>query len=149
MCSSDLQRVLALGLLVGVPCALAYALTRGQGQADWPSLLGTLPLALAYAAGFALAWPAASRWLGVFVAPGQMALTNYLTQSVLGVVLFYGIGLGWVGRLPLWGIYAYVVVLYALQALFSRRWLARHPQGPMEALWRRWTYGRASSPDAA
>ena len=140
-----LKRVLAFGLLIGVPCSLAYALIPGLGQASWPSLLGTMPLALAYAAGFALAWPHASRWLGVFVAPGQMALTNYLTQSVLGVVLFYGVGFGLVGRLPLWGIYGYVVVLYTLQLLFSRWWLARHAQGPMEALWRRWTYGRATA----
>lgn len=137
-----LKRVLVIGLVIGVPSSLAYALWRKQGQGDWPSLIGTLPLAMAYASAFALAWPHASRWLGVFVAPGRMALTNYLTQSVLGVVLFYGIGLGWVGRLPLWGIYGYVVVLYTLQLLFSQWWLARHAQGPMEALWRRWTYGR-------
>jgi uncharacterized protein len=136
-----LKRVLVLGLLVGVPASLAYAWTRGQGQADWPSLLGTVPLGLAYGAAFALAWPHASRWLGVFVAPGRMALTNYLTHSVLGMLVFYGIGLGLVGRLPIWGFYGYAVALFAAQVLFSRWWLARHAQGPMEALWRRWTYG--------
>ena len=140
-----LRRVLAIGLLIGVPCSLAYAFWRGQGQADWPSLVGTLPLAMAYAAGFALAWPHASRWLGVFVAPGRMALTNYLAQSVLGIVLFYGIGLGWVGRLSLVQIYGYALALYALQAALSQWWLARHAQGPMEALWRRWTYGSGAA----
>ena len=140
-----LRRVLAIGLLIGVPCSLAYAFWRGQGQADWPSLVGTLPLAMAYAAGFALAWPHASRWLGVFVAPGRMALTNYLAQSVLGIVLFYGIGLGWVGRLSLVQIYGYALALYALQAALSQWWLAHHAQGPMEALWRRWTYGSGAA----
>ena len=100
---------------------------------------------MAYAAGFALAWPHASRWLGVFVAPGRMALTNYLAQSVLGIVLFYGIGLGWVGRLSLVQIYGYALALYALQAMFSQWWLAHHAQGPMEALWRRWTYGSGAA----
>lgn len=138
-----LRRVLVLGLLIGVPSSLAYALWRGQGQADWSSLLGTLPMAMAYAAAFALAWPHASRWMGVFVAPGRMALTNYLTHSVLGVALFYGIGLGWVGRVPLWAIYGYAVALFALQAAFSHWWLSRHAQGPMEALWRHLTYGGA------
>ena len=140
-----LKRVLVLGLLVGVPASLAYALMRHQGQADWPSLLGTVPLALAYASAFALAWPHASRWLGVFAAPGRMALTNYLVQSVLGVTLFYGTGFGLVGRLPILGFYGYAVGLFALQALFSRWWLSRHAQGPMEALWRRWTYGPRST----
>lgn len=138
-----LKRLLVIGLLIGVPASLFYAATRGQGQADWPSLLGTVPLAMAYAAGFALAWQWASRWLGLFVAPGRMALTNYLMQSVVGVVLFYGIGFGLAGRLPIWGIYAYAVALFALQVVFSRWWLQRYAQGPMEALWRRWTSGRA------
>jgi uncharacterized protein len=139
-----LKRVLAAGLLVGLPASLAYALVRGNGQQSWPSLIGTVPLAFAYASAFALAWPRASRWLGVFAAPGRMALTNYLVQSVVGVVLFYGTGFGLVGRLPILGFYAYAVVLFALQAWFSRWWLARHAQGPMEALWRRWTYGKAA-----
>lgn len=140
-----LWRVLAVGVAIGLPASLVYASTPGLGQDDWPSIMGTVPLALAYAAAFALAWPHAHRWLGVFVAPGRMALTNYLTQSVIGVVVFMGIGFGLVGRLPLPAIYAYAVGLYALQVLFSRWWLARHAQGPMEALWRRWTYGRPVS----
>jgi uncharacterized protein len=140
-----LKRVLIYGLAIGVPASLAYALIPKQGQADWPSLIGTAPLAMAYAAAFVLAWPRASDWLGVFVAPGQMALTNYLSQSVINGLVFYGIGLGLVGRLPAWGIYGYAVALFATQALFSRWWLSRHAQGPMEALWRRWTYGRAST----
>ena len=140
-----LKRVLVIGLVVGLPASLAYAWMRNQHQYDWPSLIGTVPLAMAYAAAFALAWPYASRWLGVFVAPGRMALTNYLTHSVLGIVLFFGIGLGLVGRLPIWGFYGYAVVLFSAQVLFSRWWLARHAQGPMEALWRRWTYGHAKA----
>ena len=134
--------VLGAGLAIGVPASLVYASTPGLSQHHWPSMVGTVPLALAYAAAFVLAWPHAQRWLGVFVAPGRMALTNYLTQSVVGVAVFMGIGLGMVGRLPLPAIYAYAIGLYTLQVLFSRWWLARHAQGPMEALWRRWTYGR-------
>ena len=139
-----LKRVLILGLLIGVPASLVYALDSTGGQAGWPALIGTMPLGIAYAAAFALAWPWASPWLGVFAAPGRMALTNYLTHSVLGVVLFYGIGFGLVGRLPIWGFYGYAVVLFVAQVVFSRWWLARHEQGPMEALWRRWTYGKGS-----
>lgn len=137
-----LRRVLGAGLAIGVPASLAYAWTPGLGQHHWPSMVGTVPLALAYAAAFVLAWPHAQRWLRVFVAPGRMALTNYLAQSVLGGAVFMGVGLGLAGRLPLPAVYAYAIVLYTMQVLFSRWWLARHAQGPMEALWRRWTYGR-------
>lgn len=136
-----LWRVALAGLAVGVPASVVYAWRPGLGQADWPSLIGTVPLALAYAAGFALAWPMAWRWLGVFAAPGRMALTNYLTQTVVGIVLFYGIGFGLVGRLPLWAVYAVAVAVFTAQVVVSRWWLAHHAQGPMEALWRRWTYG--------
>jgi uncharacterized protein len=137
-----LWRVLLVGTAVGLPASIVYAWTPGLGQASWPSLLGTVPLGLAYAAAFALAWPYAGRWLSFFVAPGRMALTNYLTHSVLGLAVFYGIGLGLVGRLSIPATYAYATSLFAAQVLFSRWWLSRHAQGPMEALWRRWTYGR-------
>lgn len=140
-----LWQVLAAGLAIGLPASLAYAWTPRLGQDSWPSMVGTVPLALAYAAAFALAWPLAQRWLRVFAAPGRMALTNYLLQSVIGVTVFMGFGLGLAGRLPLPAIYAYAIGLYGLQVLFSRWWLARHAHGPMEALWRRWTYGRPSA----
>ena len=137
-----LLRVLGGGLLVGVPASIVYASRSGLGQQDWPSIIGTVPLALAYAAGFVLAWPHARRWLGVFTAPGRMALTNYLTHSLVGVVVFYGVGFGWAGRLRPLAFYAFAVALFAVQVGLSRWWLARHAQGPMEALWRRWTYYR-------
>lgn len=138
-----LWQVLVGGLAIGLPASAVYAWTPGLGQASWPSLVGTVPLALAYAAAFALAWPHARKWLGVFAAPGRMALTNYLTHSVMGVLVFYGIGFGLVGRLSYAETYAYVVCLFAAQMLFSHWWLSRHAQGPMEALWRRWTYGQS------
>jgi uncharacterized protein len=105
-------------------------------------LLGTLPLALAYAAGFVLAWPRMRGALSIFVAPGRMALTNYLLQSILGITVFYGIGLGLVGHLQPLGIYAVAVAIFAFQIAFSKCWLAHHEQGPMERLWRVLTYGK-------
>lgn len=78
-----LRRVLLFGLLVGLPASLVYAFLPDAGQTHWSSMVGTVPLALAYAAAFLLAWPHAQRVLGVFVAPGRMPLTNYLLQSVV------------------------------------------------------------------
>ncbi|MGN6112503.1 MAG: DUF418 domain-containing protein [Luteimonas sp.] len=138
-------RVLLAGAAIGLPANAIYAWTPGLGQASWPSLVGTVPLGLAYAAAFALAWPHAKRWLGVFAAPGRMALTNYLTHSILGVVLFYGIGFGLTGRVSFAATYAYAACLFAAQVAFSRWWLAHHAQGPMEALWRRLTYGTSAA----
>ncbi len=136
-----LRKVALCGLAIGLPLNLAYALLPDQGQGDWPSLFGTVPLALAFAAIFALAW-ARWRWmLWLFVPVGRMALTNYLTHSVVGAILFYGIGFGLVGSLRPPAIYAVALAIFALQVMFPAWWLRHHPQGPAEALWRRATYG--------
>lgn len=140
-----LSMVLLAGLLVGLPCSLVFALRPGQGQADWPSLVGTVPLALAYAAGFVLLWNRARPILAHFAPVGRMALTNYLSHSILGIVIFYGIGFGLIGHLPPLAFYAVALAIFAAQLLVSRWWLSRHAQGPAEAVWRRLTYGGAKA----
>lgn len=76
------------------------------------------------------------------LAYGRMSLTNYITQSIIGVALFYNFGLGlypWCGS-TLSFIIALCVV--GLQSVFSRYWLKSHPQGPLEAIWKRLTWIR-------
>lgn len=133
--------VLAIGLLIGIPANIAYAQLPPHSQASWPSLVGTAPMGLAYGAAFLLAWPRASRVLGMIAPVGRMALTSYLTHSVLGALIFFGIGLGMMGRMAMLDVYALGLAIFAGQIVFSRFWLSRHAQGPMEALWRRLTYG--------
>ena len=137
-----LRRVLVVGLLVGLPASLVYASLDEAGQSHWSSMVGTVPLALAYAAAFLLAWPHAQGVLGVFAEAGRMPLSNYLAHSVVNGLVFFGIGLGWIGRVPLPLVYLYALALFALQVLWSRWWLARHAQGPVEAFWRGLTYPR-------
>lgn len=144
-----LWRVFAGGLVIGVPGSLAYALIPHSGQGSLPSLIGTVPLALAYAAGFALLWARAKGVLGHLAPVGRMALTNYLTHSMIGLVFFYGIGFGLGGRLPPLQFYAIALLIFAGQMVSSRWWLDRHDQGPMEALWRRATYAGMARPQAA
>lgn len=138
-----LVRALIAGALVGIPASAVYALHPESSQDHWSSTLGTVPLAIAYAAAFMLAWPSAQRWLGVFAAPGRMPLTNYLTHSVINGIAFFGFGFGLIGTLSLWQTYGWALALFTGQVMASRWWLQRHEQGPMEALWRRATY-RAS-----
>jgi uncharacterized protein len=129
------------GLVIGLPPTLVYMHLPPHSQASWPSLVGTAPMGIAYGAAFLLAWPHATRVLGVLSPVGRMALTNYLTHSVLGALLFYGIGLGLMGRVPIEQVYLIGIAIYAAQILLSRWWLSGHKQGPMETLWRRMTYG--------
>lgn len=137
-----LLKVLAAGLAVGVPATAVYAFLPGLDQKSWPSLLGTLPLALAYAAAFALAWPRARPVLRHLSPVGRMALTNYLTHSLIGLVFFYGIGFGLAGTMQPATFYAVALSIFAGQLVFSHWWLAHHEQGPVEKFWRMATYGR-------
>ena len=107
-------------------------------------VLGSPVLGLAYLAGLTLllldpAWQARLRPL---VAPGRMALTNYLMQSVICTTLFYGYGLGWYNRIsPLAGV-GLCLAIFMAQAVLSVWWLRRFRYGPVEWLWRSLTYLR-------
>ncbi|MED7952099.1 DUF418 domain-containing protein [Streptomyces sp. BE303] len=76
------------------------------------------------------------RMVAVLAPPGRMTLTNYLTQSLVCVLLFTGVGVGLIGRVPPSGVALIGVALFAAQAVFCRWWLARHPYGPVEWLLR-------------
>jgi uncharacterized protein len=97
-------------------------------------------LALAYVAIVVLALQRGARWLLGLAPAGRMALTNYLSQSVVGTLVFYAYGLGWWGEVSrAWQVLG-VVAVFALQLLLSRWWLARFRYGPLEWLWRAFTY---------
>ena len=146
-----LRRVATVGLGAGLPlnvlAALALdadpsALSAIGAAAQLLLFAGAPVLTAGYLAGGAL-WfldhpdHALTRALS---AVGRMALTNYLLQSVIATALFYGAGL--YGDLGLLGALALCPLIYAANVGFSLAWLARFPQGPLEALWRRLTYGR-------
>ncbi len=75
-------------------------------------------------------------------AVGRMALTNYIAQSILATLIFYGYGLG------LWGAYGraelllFVVAIWTVQLIWSPLWLRAFRFGPLEWLWRTLTYAR-------
>lgn len=71
---------------------------------------------------------------------GQMALTNYLSQSVICNLIFLGVGFGLAGELQRHQIYYVVFGIWIFQLLFSIWWLQRYRFGPAEWLWRSLTY---------
>jgi uncharacterized protein len=71
-----------------------------------------------------------------------MALTNYLGQSIACVFIFYGVGLGWYGRVGPTAVLGISVVVFASQAAASAWWLRRFQYGPAEWVWRSLAYGR-------
>ena len=78
-----------------------------------------------------------------FLAPmGRMALTNYLSQSLVFTWVFYHHGLGLWGKVRPSLAVVIVVAFYALQIAWSNWWLLRFKFGPAEWLWRSMTYGK-------
>ena len=71
---------------------------------------------------------------------GRMSLTNYITQSVVGSMLFYNWGFGLHSYLGITASVLVGVLLFFLQFFFCRWWMSRHSHGPMEYLWKRATW---------
>ena len=99
-----------LGGLVGGSATALTVLAAATGQAALlPSPLidvcSVVPLALAYAAGLLLVLrSSAIRTMAApFAAVGQMALTNYLLQSIALSLVFFGYGFGLSGRMTVTG----------------------------------------------
>lgn len=146
------QKGLLIGWLTGFPLA-AYGIYRNF-EADWSfdfsmylgsqyNYWASLGIAFGYICGIMLlAQSQAFPWLrDRLAAVGQMALTNYLTQSLICVFLFWGVGFGLYGEVERTGQVFVVLAVWVLQIAWSRPWLDRFRFGPMEWLWRTLTYG--------
>ena len=80
-------------------------------------------------------------WLFKLMRPvGQMAFTNYLMQSLMGGLFFFGIGLGMMGKLQRYEIYLVAMAIWAIEITWSHIWLRYFRFGPLEWCWRSLTY---------
>jgi uncharacterized protein len=75
-------------------------------------------------------------------AVGRMALSNYLTHSIVCTTLFYGYGFGLFGTINRTGLAAIVLAIWIAQLVVSPIWLRSFRFGPAEWLWRSLTYWR-------
>jgi uncharacterized protein len=144
------RRAATWGLGIGIPVSflgLMYVAVNDFAPSTAlvgtiPNAIATIPIALAYAA-LILMWHSAHvdhpfdrRIRDV----GRMALTNYLTQTALGVLFLQVIfGDTAFSRTEL---VVCVLIIWALQLWWSKAWLSRFRFGPAEWLWRAATYRR-------
>jgi len=103
---------------------------------------GSTLLALGYAAGITLLaqHQIGRRLLAPLGAAGRMALTVYLSGSIMMGTLFYGFAFGnafWLGPAAVTG---YAVLFFSILIVFCIWWTNRFRFGPMEWLWRALTY---------
>ncbi|SDK72580.1 uncharacterized protein SAMN04488034_101242 [Salinimicrobium catena] len=74
---------------------------------------------------------------------GRMALTNYLMQSVIGLLLFSSVGFSLYETMSPSQTLSVATAVFAFQVLYSKLWLSYFKYGPMEWLWRSLTYKKA------
>jgi uncharacterized protein len=94
-----------------------------------------------YVAGVTLLfWRKPTSSLARLAAMGKMGLTTYLTQTVFGLIVFYGFGFGLLGHLGVAASIALAVAFYVVQIFLAQWWMRHFNLGPMEWLWRSLTY---------
>lgn len=72
-----------------------------------------------------------------FISPyGRMSLTNYITQSILGVAVYYHCGLDLWDKTGPFVSLLIALCIFGVQYAWSVKWLATHRQGPLERLWK-------------
>lgn len=75
-----------------------------------------------------------------FAYVGRLSLTNYIMQSVIFSIIFYGWGFGKFGMQQPTIFVWYAVGVFVFQLIFSYFWLKVRKQGPLEWLWRKLAY---------
>lgn len=137
----------AMGL-AGCCYSITYSLDKVAAWQGYPQLLaiadnfffmiGNQALIVGYICGITCLFqiPFCRPLLACLAPAGRMSLSNYLLQSVIGALVFYGVGLGHFGRLgPAWSI-PLSLVIFAGQVFFSHYWLRHFGLGPFEWLFR-------------
>ena len=145
--------LLAAGVLIGIPlCTLGV---QAGWSVDWNPLKvkfltshlnywGSIFVALGWVAVIMLLVRSGMlQWLQHGLASvGRMALSNYLLQSILCTLIFYGHGLGQFGTWDRTEQMLLVGGLTVCQLIWSPMWLSTFRFGPAEWLWRTLTYWR-------
>jgi uncharacterized protein len=143
---------LVMGLLLIIPgifqnfskdWSFEYSMWFGVQFNYW----GSLGVSLAWASLIMLIckkelFPGFRRILGLV---GRTALSNYLFQTLVCVLIFYGAGLGLFGSVERWQQILIVPGIWALQMMLTWLWMKKFRYGPAEWLWRSLTYWKLQS----
>ncbi len=155
-----IRKVFAWGIGIGAVSALAewslgqkyaYAVFTENSASNTVRFIGDIlfaygstALALAYGAGIVLlaqrqGWQTVIKPLQNL---GRMALTVYLSSTLMFTTLFYGWGFAQLFLLGPAATTAYAILFFTIQLFFCTWWLNRFRFGPAEWLWRSLTYLR-------
>lgn len=147
---TQLKQLTLICLSIGMPFSILYAYSC-MNQHLWGLTIHTLlytisvfPMGLAYIGIISLysTTKSNSKILTTLAAPGRMALTNYIGQTIAGICIFYGIGLGLGAHTNLTTTIIIAIIIFATETIISYLWLRKFKYGPFEWLWRMLTYGK-------
>jgi uncharacterized protein len=71
---------------------------------------------------------------------GRMSLTNYIMQSLIMSIIFYGWGFGLFGQTNVTFVVLIGIGVYLFQVILNIIWFRFYNQGPLEKLWRKISY---------
>jgi len=146
--------LVALGYGIGLPLMVYDAIKLIQNEFSFDYLImhggiyynafGSLVVALGHVGMLMLVVQSGViGWLTTrLAAVGRMALSNYLTHSLVCTMLFYGYGFGLFGNINRTGLAGIVLTIWIFQLIISPIWLKHFRFGPAEWLWRSLTYWR-------
>lgn len=149
---SFIRKIMIWGAVIGIPCNIILAMIMTtDAYYSFESIgiiqpvvyaFGVPALCLFYTAVIALAFanPNWKKRLLVFAPVGQLALTNYLMQSLICVFIFTSYGLGMEAKVGPVKLSVIAFAIYTFQIVFSHIWISYFRFGPMEWLWRSLTY---------
>ena len=76
----------------------------------------------------------------LFIPFGKMSLTNYITQSIIGITLFYGFGFNLYKSTGATACLFIAIIIFVVLFAASNLWLKKHRQGPLEWIWKKLTW---------
>jgi uncharacterized protein len=101
-----------------------------------------ISFSMVYAGGFLLLAQRvrAGKFLAGLAPLGRMGLTTYLTQTIFGLLLFYGYGFNQLGEIGNSISFAAGIIFFIIQVYISKWWMKNYQYGPFEWIWRSLTY---------
>jgi uncharacterized protein len=97
-------------------------------------------LAVSYALLVILLMEKYSARLVMFQAVGKLAISNYLFQSIVATLIFYNYGLGLYSKISVGTGTILAITIFLIQAYISTIWVRNYHYGPVEYLWRAFSY---------
>jgi len=145
-------KLLMSSIVIGLSASIAAEMM-GESQFQFPPTLSSMVYKILLLSGqiflcfFYIAFiykiiqtPIGKRMLNYLKPVGRMALTNYISQTVLLIIFFYNFGFNFFGELGLITICGIAISVLVMQIIASNIWLKYFQYGPLEWVWRCLTY---------